>query len=175
MENNIQNIDEYMTEANNLYMKKRNSPLTGCFLAIGGIAITALSCEKGLTDTPKMLLLTLGAIAALVGIALVICSFLHWHHIYQPTGKAMKVKKCYVAQDDRDLCRKALASKDATMLVKAEKVASSSTLLYIVLEQQGVHAVVQMQEYVPHRFEAATAPIAFDGSAVAEIERWIKK
>ena len=171
-------ITEYLDNgAESRVAKHRKSPIMGIIILICGLAVLLLSLKVKLPDALTMSLLTIGAIAALVGLFMAIMTAVSDNacYLFLPTKSKIKRYRRYINSDDRQLLRDILNDNTFQLLGNVRKECSTGTLLQFYLSADGAYAVAQLEEYIPHDFVAATPPVVINPDDIPYVEQWLKK
>ena len=168
-----QTINEYIaTEMGGKIEKKKDFPLVGLTLLIGGAIALVLMAGIHDADSLQTLLLTVGIISIAVGLVLtaMALSGSMWHYRYIATGSRMQDGKVYLSIDDYQTAVEALVSKDHGSLSHLKAVVSSNCALRVLRSKDGSIALVQAGRYDTGHFEEETPVVCLVGTEVAAIE-----
>ncbi len=171
----MENIKQYIDNNPGLQIaKRRQSPWTSIAILVCGIVLLILSRTLKHHDSLQMTLLSVGVIATIVGIILVLIGCLSANcYLYQPTRSKMKMHHFYINNVDRQLVKEMLATKNVEGLKNVLPELSTNTMLDIMISTDGCFALLQVLEYSSY-FEPATSVCILSGDTAQEVKQWIK-
>lgn len=171
-------IEEYTNanDPNSPITLHKKGPWTGVITLVSGIAVLALSFKIATADAAKMTLLTIGILAAIVGLFMAVLTITAGKSklVYQPSNSPMKHYRRYINADDRQALREYINSGDLKQLNKIRIENSTCSLLHIYLSKDGQYALMQLDEYIPHSFEPITPVAAFEAEQAHLIQDFLK-
>lgn len=170
-------IEEYLkNNTESRVISRKKSPLPGVIVLLCGLAVLIISLKVMLPEALKMTLLTVGALAAITGLFMTVMTLASGDstYIYKNTGSSIKHYRRYINADDRMCCRECLGSGKMDRLGKVRKENSTCSLLHIYLSKDGVFALMQLEEYVPHSFVPVTPVVTVAPEEVAHVVEFVK-
>lgn len=172
---NIIKIESYLDNEARI-TKQRKSPVLGICILIAGIAVLLVSIKWSLPDAPRMIVLSLGALGALVGfiMAIAACISQDGSYIYQPTHSKLKHYRRYINADDRQLLCDCLSHNQMKNLSMVRQETSTGHLLQAYISADGAFAVLQLETYIPHDFVPATEVVSVMPEEISTVWAWIK-
>lgn len=170
-------INEYIaTELKGKIISKKKSPLLGLLLLLAGVGLLVLQGVVALTDTLQTVLLTMGVLCGLVGLALTVVALGGGmrQYVYQPTGSRLTERKVYLSVGDYATAAKALDGGDLHLLSTLHPEVSSNSALHLLRSKDGAIALVQGGRYDTGHFEADTRVVCLFGTEVAVLDMLCK-
>lgn len=173
----IQSIDEYIaTQMDGKLVRKGKNPLLWIVLALVGIALIVVCFSVRLDDSLQTLLLTLGAIATLVGIVLsALClSKTLWTYCYLPTHSWVKNRTVYLSSADYGVCREALANQHFDAIGKLQPQVSTNLGIKLLWSTDGAIALMQAGRFDIGPFEPETEVVRIEGADIGKLQSLLK-
>lgn len=170
-------IDNYIAEnSNGLFEKRKKNPAAGIAVLTAGIAMLIAGIRCHLTDSAQMALISIGFLASLMGLFLLVALSASDCGGYRAksNGSRMKRYRRYVNGSDRQTLTDCLKGGDIKLLEQMHKETSTSTLLQAYVSADGSLAVVQAEEYIPHDFVPITPPVCLEGADAQALLKWLK-
>lgn len=174
---NYTKLEEYMADGNDGRIEKKSkNPACGIAFLVLGIAVLIAGIRGQMSDSAQMALISIGAIAALVGGFLLVMLSISTcgGYRYRGTGACMKHYRRYVNAGDRQALLDCINHSDMSQLGQVRKETSTGTLLRAYVSKDGAFAVAQVEEYIPHDFVAMTPPTCLEGDAAKNLSAWLK-
>ncbi len=170
----MENIKQYIDNNAGLQIAKRyQNPWTHIAVLVCGVTLIVLGRTVHGHDSLQMTLLSIGIIAAIVGIILLVICCNANRYMYLPTHSHMKLHHFYINNVDRHLVKEMLATKNIEGIKEVKPEMSTNTMLDVMISADGCFALLQVQEYSSY-FEPTTPVCVLTGDAAQEIKKWIR-
>lgn len=183
------NIEEFVEQTlKDKIDRKKNTLIPSILIAVSGVVVILISLRIKCGDASKMCMLSMGIIAALCGIGMLVGACNGHHFVYKKTGAKMKPYKRYLNGSQRQICQSILESiataedssaasnKEADKLLNLTFVPSSDTMLQMLISDDNQYAIVQLLAYIPHTFQPSTHAVVFENeSFVAALRSSLSK
>ena len=154
----METIEQYIQSQMAGRIERRgNSPVKGIILFVAGGIVLGLAFAGSFSSNLRTALLSLGFMAAAVGLVLAVLCLTGslWHYYHVPTRENMRRRTVYLSMGDYERCKAALQGGDLTALSEAVPLVSSNLAIqavycrHMVLLQAGRAEGAQLEPVTP--------------------------
>ena len=160
----FENINDVLYQVNTDIVRRKKNPVLPILVGVCGVALTIWSLNATALEDKANLsaaLLFLGIVLILVGVVAVIRAFTSSCPYYRPTGERLyRSERFFEQKDKRTLCQ-ALEAGEVETVAALPRSETSGVVLTIFSTRSGSCTLVQVAEYVPHRFVPITSVVSF--------------
>ncbi len=160
----FENINDVLYQVNPDIIRRKKNPILPFLVLVCGVGLTFWSLNaEALQDRANLSasLMFAGIVLVLVGIVSVVRAFVSTSPYYRPTGEKLYRSECFFEQKDKRALCTALEAGRVEEVAALPKSEISGVVLTIYATRSGSCTLVQVAEYVPHRFVPITSVISF--------------